>query len=223
MQTVASRPRTSRMPFRILYTYRYGTLGITRYVRAKDNAYDHRPRNTTKTTPPSEKKCRPSSLLAAPTHCQSMAPAEYKGGCHCGFVRYAVTLDLDPGGGQQPTGVKCSCSFCTKANLVSVRLAGPHEFRLVSPASRGALGDYTFGRGGMHHFFCRTCGIHCFLEGDHQVKGTTVPHMTVNVVTLDCGGDSGVDLRTFKMKYYDGRRDNWAAGQRDEPWEGGTY
>ena len=42
---------------------------------------------------------------------------------------------------------------------------------------------------------------------------------SVNVLTLDQGGE--VDLTRFKILYWDGKGENWAAGPRDQPYEGG--
>jgi hypothetical protein len=45
---------------------------------------------------------------------------------------------------------------------------------------------------------------------------------SVNVLTLDQGqGEGQVDLTKFKMLYWDGKGENWAAGAKDHPYPGG--
>ena len=53
-----------------------------------------------------------------------MPAQQYTGGCHCGQVRYEVTLDLDQ--------VKsCNCSICTKAGTL-LSFVPADKFRLDS-------------------------------------------------------------------------------------------
>jgi hypothetical protein len=139
----------------------------------------------------------------------------YKGGCHCGFIRYTVDLDLTP-----LKADKCNCSICLKSNLLSLEIQ-PEQFKLVSPASLNDVGDYVFASKCMHHYFCRDCGIHCVGKQTHDSQGKELLHMIINLVTLD--QDQEVDLRKFKVEYWDGKGRNWSAGGKEEPWEGGCY
>lgn len=145
------------------------------------------------------------------------AKKTYAGGCHCGFIRYTVDLDLS-----EPKASKCSCSICLKKNIMTVKIE-PAQFKLVSPSSLTDVGDYTFGSGWMHHYFCKTCGIHCFGQGTFVREGKENTHMAINAVTLDQDQDPAVDLRKFKFEYWDGKGNNWANGAKDEPFEGGCY
>ena len=139
----------------------------------------------------------------------------YKGGCHCGFMRYTAELDLS-----EMKATKCNCSICLKLNTVVVK-TDPSTFKLESPASLDEVSDYVFGSKTFHHYFCAKCGVHCYLSGTFTKDGKTVHHATVNLVTLD--QDQDVDLRKLKFAYWDGKGANWAKGSQDEPFEGGIY
>jgi len=139
----------------------------------------------------------------------------YNGGCHCGLIRYTVDLDFT-----KAQLTKCNCSICLKANLLVVRLQ-PEKFKLLSPGSWADAGDLLFGKKTVHHYFCKTCGIHCAQQGSYEFKGTVHPIMAINAVTLDQG--QGADFRKLKIQYWDGKTDNWEAGTSDEPFEGGCF
>lgn len=146
---------------------------------------------------------------------------KYTGGCHCGKFRYEVELDLS-----DPKASKCNCSFCLKANITSVSMNADAndefpQFKLLSPASFDEVGNYQFGYKVGNHYFCQHCGIQCVGRAKFEI-GTTMHHSTsINIVTLD--PDQDVDLRKFKISYWDGKENNWEAGQKDEPWAGGCY
>ena len=142
------------------------------------------------------------------------AKKAYKGGCHCGFFRYTVELDLS-----EMKASRCNCSICLKLNMVMVK-ADPEGFKLEAPASIDEAKDYLFGTKKFHHYFCPTCGVHCYGVGEYTFEGKTFNHASVNVVTLD---QDQVDLRKLKLVYWDGKGDNWAAGTKDEPFEGGIH
>jgi hypothetical protein len=60
-------------------------------------------------------------------------------------------------------------------------------------------------------YFCKTCGILCFLRGHLDVLGGD--YVSINLNTLD-----EVELTNVKVEYWDGRHDNWMAGSRAVPW-----
>ncbi len=111
----------------------------------------------------------------------------YGGGCHCGAVRYEVTMKLE-------SVVTCNCSICSKTGtmLAFVPMA---QFKLVG--GQEALTDYQFGKKKIHHFFCRHCGIRSFSRGTSPVGGEVA---AVNVRCLD-----GVDLGALTLRPFDGR------------------
>ena len=78
-----------------------------------------------------------------------------RGGCHCGAVRFDITVEpplelLD-----------CNCSICCKTGFL--HLIVPHSrFELLS--GQDSLQSYRFGSGAAEHLFCRTCGIKSFYQ-----------------------------------------------------------
>lgn len=117
-----------------------------------------------------------------------MAEAKtYTGGCHCGAVKYRVTLKLEG-------AISCNCSICSRTGTL-LAFAPAAQFRL----ERGddAVTDYQFGKRRLHHLFCRTCGVRSFSRGARP-DGT--PMVALNVRCLD-----GVDLSAVPVKPYDGR------------------
>ncbi|KAK0616938.1 Mss4-like protein [Immersiella caudata] len=143
------------------------------------------------------------------------ATKTYTGGCHCGAIRYSVDLDLS-----KPEATKCNCSICLKTNRLSLSIQ-PTQLKLVSPASLSDIPEYQFGSKSQHHRFCDKCGIHVFGGGSYVWEGKEVKNFDVNAVTLD--QDQGVDLRKFKVGYWDGKTEGWAKGMSEGPYEGGTF
>ena len=117
-----------------------------------------------------------------------MAEAKtYTGGCHCGAVRYRVTMALE-------AGMICNCSICSKAGTM-LAVAPPGGFELLS--GQDALSDYQFGKKKIHHLFCSRCGIKSFARGvGPGGRETTV----VNVRCLD-----DVDPGAVPTKAFDGK------------------
>lgn len=116
-----------------------------------------------------------------------MAEAPHHGGCHCGAVRYTVTLDLD-----QPS-IACNCSICGKTGSY-LQFVEPSKFALERGEDQ--LADYQFNKHVIHHLFCKTCGIRSFARG----KGPHGDMVAINVRCLD-------DVDTFHVntQQFDGR------------------
>jgi hypothetical protein len=142
----------------------------------------------------------------------------YTGGCHCGAFRYEVQLDLSGA-----TATKCNCSFCLKSNFLTIPVPGDgSQFKLLSPKSLDEVGDYRFGSKKGSHYNCKECGIYLVNKPPMtmELNGEMVS-MFINAVTLDQGQD--LDLRKFKVMYWDGKENNWAAGLKEEPYPGGCF
>jgi hypothetical protein len=111
----------------------------------------------------------------------------YEGGCHCGAVRYRVSLALDQ-------AITCNCSICSKTGTM-LSFTPATRFTLLSGDE--SLTDYQFGKKRLHHLFCSRCGIRSFARGTGR---DGAPMVAVNVRCLD-----GVELEKVPTKQYDGR------------------
>jgi hypothetical protein len=127
---------------------------------------------------------------------------KYAGKCHCGAVRFEAELDVSAGGS------RCNCSVCAKINQTS-SVVKPSAFVLLS--GEESLGMYEWGMKISRRFFCKHCGVHCFGRG--HLKELGGDYVSVNLNALE-----GVELSNLKLRYWDGRHNNWHAGLRDTPW-----
>ena len=114
-------------------------------------------------------------------------PEVLEGGCHCGAVRYRVTV-------RSREAVDCNCSVCTKKGFLHV-IVPESDFELLRGAD--ALTTYAFGTRAAQHHFCCHCGIHSYYRPRSHPE-----QIDVNVRCLD-----GVDPSDFEVSTFDGR--NW--------------
>lgn len=114
-------------------------------------------------------------------------PQKHQGGCHCGAIRYEVTLALDK-------VISCNCSMCQKRGSL-LTFAPASAFTLKS--GEGALTEYLFNKHMIHHLFCKICGILSFARGTAPDGTDTV---AINARCLD-----DVDLDTLTIMKFDGR------------------
>jgi hypothetical protein len=116
-----------------------------------------------------------------------MSATTYKGGCHCGTVRYEVTVDLS-----KPV-ISCNCSMCRRKGTL-LAFAPASDFKLVS--GEGSLTSYRFNRNVVDHLFCSTCGVTSFARGQ---KPDGSPTVAINTRCLD-----GVNLEKLSVTAFDG-------------------
>jgi hypothetical protein len=128
--------------------------------------------------------------------------ATHRGGCHCGAVRFEVSLAPDC------KGSRCNCSICTKT-AVTGAIVKPEAFRLVE--GEAERGSYRWGGNVSTRFFCKHCGIHCYGVGHLAAVGGD--YVSVNLNCLD-----DFDPNELELVHWDGRHDNWMAGPRSAPW-----
>lgn len=113
--------------------------------------------------------------------------ATLEGGCHCGAVRFRITVD------DAAPVVDCNCSVCTKKGILHLIVP---EDRFTLLQGEAALTTYTFNTGVAKHMFCKTCGIHAFYRPRSHPD-----QWDVNVRCLD---DPSVALR-HPIQKFDGR------------------
>ena len=94
------------------------------------------------------------------------------GQCHCGAMRFRVTLSDG-----FRTIRRCTCSYCRMRGAVVV-MAGPGGVEILE--GRKMLTSYRFHTGTAQHFFCSRCGIYTH----HQRRSDPNGH-AVNVACLD--------------------------------------
>ena len=115
-------------------------------------------------------------------------PKTYAGGCHCGKVRYEVTVDLS-----EPA-ITCNCSMCGRSGTM-LRFVPAAAFKLLSGAE--VLTDYRFNSKAINHSFCSVCGIKSFASG---IGKDGVETRAINVRCLD-----DVDLQSVPTRQVDGK------------------
>ncbi len=116
-----------------------------------------------------------------------MAETVYRGGCHCGRVRYEVS-------GPMERVSQCNCSICTKKGYLHW-IVSRERFRLLTPLSE--LATYVFNTGLAKHHFCPVCGVASF-----YVPRSDPERIDVNVRCVE-----GVELEGLVPVPFDGR--NW--------------
>ncbi|WP_128254274.1 GFA family protein [Falsirhodobacter deserti] len=95
----------------------------------------------------------------------------YEGACHCGSVKFSVTLSDG-----LSTARRCDCSFCRMrgAVAVSARLDG-----IAIHQGQDLLTLYQFNTGQARHYFCSRCGIYT-----HHQRRSNPEEYGVNVACL---------------------------------------
>ncbi|MDB6062753.1 MAG: aldehyde-activating protein [Verrucomicrobiaceae bacterium] len=77
----------------------------------------------------------------------------YRGGCHCGAVRFEVEAS-------GPIKCEdCNCSICAKSGFLHL-IVPKSKFKLLQGES--SLTTYTFNTGVAQHRFCNICGVKSF-------------------------------------------------------------
>ena len=101
----------------------------------------------------------------------------YKGGCHCGDIRFEIKKS-------EPIErlIDCNCSICVKKGILHCPVQDD-EFHLT--ARDGAVVLYQFGSGDARHQFCAKCGIHVFgRPRNHPERHTVNARCLDNFETL---------------------------------------
>lgn len=125
----------------------------------------------------------------------------HKGSCHCGAVRFEVDVDAT-------AGTRCNCSVCTKLATLGTNVK-PNDLRLL--AGEEHLSSYAWGSKSAQRYFCKHCGAHCFARGH-------VPEIGGDFASVNFNCLDDVDPGLVRVTYWDGRHNNWQAGNRESPW-----
>lgn len=116
-----------------------------------------------------------------------------RGGCHCGEVRFRLTLPKS-----HVDLLECNCSMCSRSAFL--HLIVPHcDFELLT--AREALTSYRFGTGAAEHLFCSTCGVKSFYQPRSHPEA-----WSINFRCLDDGHGLEAQIQTFDGKNWEAAR-----------------
>lgn len=122
------------------------------------------------------------------TNTGSLDPVTLDGACHCGKVKFRVSLHHGLASAR-----RCTCSYCAMRGAVVVS-SNVDGLEIIQGESD--LGEYRFNTGTAKHYFCRNCGIYTF----HQ-RRSNPDEYGVNVACLE--GLSPFDF--FEVPVLDGQ------------------
>ena len=120
---------------------------------------------------------------------KSNEPVTLNGACHCGAVKFTVTLTEGFASAR-----RCTCSICRMRGAVAVT-STPEAFRIRQGEDK--LATYRFNTKTAEHHFCSTCGIYT-----HHKRRSNPNQFGVNVACLE--GVSPLDFR--EVVVLDGNR-----------------
>lgn len=101
-----------------------------------------------------------------------MAEKIWAGQCHCGAVRFEVSLSDGLN-----SALRCNCSYCRMRGAVVV-MADMGAITILQ--GEDALTSYRFNTGVAQHFFCSRCGIFT-----HNQRRSNPNQYAVNVACLE--------------------------------------
>lgn len=101
----------------------------------------------------------------------SADPVTLDGACHCGSVRFRVTLTKGFASAR-----RCTCSICRMRGAVALT-STPRDFDLLAGAE--TLATYRFNTKVAEHHFCQTCGIYT-----HHKRRSNPDELGVNAACL---------------------------------------
>jgi hypothetical protein len=114
----------------------------------------------------------------------------YRGGCHCGAVKFEAELDLTQ------SSYRCNCSICRRTRFWPA-VARPEGFRLLS--GEADLTQYLFNTRKNQHYFCRHCGCARLWRGHGDAHGCDVRRQSRLLDDV-----SEEDLSRVPITYVDG-------------------
>jgi hypothetical protein len=119
----------------------------------------------------------------------SSEPVTLDGACHCGSIRFRVTLTEGFASAR-----RCTCSICRMRGAIAVTSTAD-KFQILEGADK--LATYRFNTKTAEHHFCSNCGIYT-----HHKRRSNPNQIGVNVACL--AGVSPFDFR--EVKVHDGNR-----------------
>ncbi|KAK5125003.1 hypothetical protein LTR85_001193 [Meristemomyces frigidus] len=133
-------------------------------------------------------------------------PTTYEGNCHCGLIRYTVTLPdaLAPEGTEKI--LRCNCSICTKNGyfLVYPKREDVHFLN----ASDTRMKSYLSATKRKPHRFCPKCGSSVLIDFKDAPEDEQRPLLAMNASLF-----KDIDLANAEFEPFDGK------AELDPPYE----
>ena len=129
-----------------------------------------------------------------------MAMITYRGGCHCGLIKYEVLA---------PSKIKvnqCNCSICSKLGYLGL-IVRKERFKLLCGAQH--LVTYTFNTGTAKHLFCARCGIKSFYIPRSHPDGYNVNARCLDSAIIESMEINPVDGQNWEKRYPKGRAESY--------------
>jgi len=120
---------------------------------------------------------------------RSGEPVALKGACHCGAIKFSLTLTEG-----FVSARRCTCSICRMRGAVAVTSA-PDAFQITQGQDK--LSTYRFNTMTAEHHFCSLCGIYT-----HHKRRSNPDQLGVNVACIE--GISPFDFS--EVIVFDGER-----------------
>lgn len=129
------------------------------------------------------------------------ASATYEAGCHCGYIRFAVTLSPPL---PEHRVMSCNCSICRRAGYL---LVYPDRGAVAWEGdSRARCAVYQFNTKRKDHLFCPRCGASIGIDFRDSLK-PKLDGYGISVRTFN-----GIDLDTLNLKLGNGLENVKPAG-----------
>jgi hypothetical protein len=110
----------------------------------------------------------------------------YEGSCHCGAIRYEVTME------PPAKAFAGNCSICMRTGWL-LAFVPATSFRQI--AGEDKVRDYQFGKQKIHHYFCESCGVRSYSRG---MKPTGEATVAINLRCL-----AGLDPTALPVDSFD--------------------
>ena len=120
---------------------------------------------------------------------RSGEPVALRGACHCGAIKFSLTLTEGFASAR-----RCTCSICRMRGAVAVTSA-PDAFQITHGQDK--LSTYRFNTMTAEHHFCSLCGIYT-----HHKRRSNPDQLGVNVACIE--GISPFDFS--EVIVFDGER-----------------
>ncbi|KAK5109978.1 hypothetical protein LTR62_006345 [Meristemomyces frigidus] len=129
-----------------------------------------------------------------------MPPKEYQGNCHCGLIKYTLTLPeaLAPEGTGQI--IRCNCSICVKNGyyLVYPQISDVH----FTPGSFEKMSSYLMGKKTKPHRFCPECSSSVLIDFS---EAEDLPKEWNSLYAMNAALFKDIDLERASIKTTDGK------------------